>query len=203
MYYIFLLYWGFALTGLTVKLLNLQMVRMNRVVDSQSLQSLLTEAGASQVALSEHTFLDEMAPGVKNGCHVVVIPVADLDKLSINAIRYAKLLSGKIVAVHILLDPSDRDRMESQWKMQNLDIPLLILESPNGSLIGPLTTYVDGIRRHLKGSVVTIVLPVLVTLKWWHRYLHNQTARLIESYFQQEAGVATVRVPFLLETSEK
>src|SRR5208337_1236364 len=115
------------------------MVRMNKLVDSQSLQSLLTEVGASQVAVSEHSSLDEMGLAVKSGYHLVVIPVADVDRLSINAISYAKLFSGKIVAVHILLNPSDRDRMESQWKRQHIDIPLLILESPNGSLIGPLT----------------------------------------------------------------
>jgi len=179
------------------------MVRMKTVLDSQPLQSLFTEVGASQVALSERPLLDEMDLDVKSGCHLVVIPVADVDKLSINAIRYAKLLSGTIVAVHILLNPSDRDRMESQWKMQNIDIPLLILESPNGSLIGPLVTYIDGIRRRHQESVVTIVLPVLITQKWWHRYLHGQSACVIEKFFQREAGVVTVRIPFFLARTKK
>lgn len=74
----------------------------------------------------------------------------------------------------------------------------IILESPDGSLIWPLTAFVDGIRSSHKESVVTIVLPVLITLKWWHRFLHNQSARLIERAFQEEAGVVTVRVPFFL-----
>jgi hypothetical protein len=87
--------------------------------------------------------------------------------------------------------------------MQNIDIPLFILESPNGSLIGPPTAYGDGIRRRHKKSFVTIVLPVLITLKWWHRYLHNQTARSIEKAFQREAGVATVRIPFFLESNNE
>ena len=134
----------------------------------------------------------------KSGHHFVVIPVANVDKLSINAIRYAKYLSGEIVAVHILLNPSDSNEMETRWKKHNIDIPLVILESSNGSLIEPLMTYVDGIRCRHKASVVTIVLPVLITPKLWHRYLHNQTARLIESYFRQGAGVVTVRVPFIL-----
>ena len=141
-----------------------------------------------------------MAPDTKNGDHFVVIPVANVDKVSMNAIRYSKLFRGAIVAVHVLLNPSCRQEMESQWKLQNIDIPLLILESSNGSIIEPLTTYVDGIRSGHKDSVVTILLPVLITLKWWHRYLHGQTARLIESYFQREAGVLTVRVPFFLNS---
>jgi hypothetical protein len=173
------------------------------LIHSQSSHSLFSVVGASQVAASEYPLVHEMALDRKGGYHFVVIPVADVDKLSINAIRYAKLLSGEIVAVHILLNPSNRDKMEYRWKRQNTDIPLFILESANGSLIGPLTAYVDGIRRRQKENVVTIVLPVLVGLKWWHRYLHNQTARSIEKAFQREAGVATVRIPFFLESNNE
>jgi hypothetical protein len=141
-----------------------------------------------------------MASDAKNGDHFVVIPVANVDKVSMNAIRYSKPFRGAIVAVHVLLNPSCRQEMESQWKLQNIDIPLLILESSNGSIIEPLTTYVDGIRSGRKDSVGDILLPVLITLKWWHRYLHGQTARLIESYSQRDAGVLTVPVPFFLNS---
>ncbi|MGO9379953.1 MAG: hypothetical protein ACLPN1_03895 [Dissulfurispiraceae bacterium] len=172
------------------------MTDMNRLIESQSLQSRFSTVVASQVATSKYPLLDEMALDAKRGHHFVVILVANLDKVSMNAIRYAKLFSGEIVAVHILLNSSERQEMESQWEKQNIDIPLLLLESSNDSIIEPLTTYVDGIHHSHKESVVTIVLPVLLTLKWWHRYLHGQTARLIESHFKLEAGVVTVRVPF-------
>lgn len=132
------------------------------------------------------------------GNHFVVIPVAEVNMPVMNAISYAKVLNGEIVAVHILLKPSDRAGLECRWKMQNIDIPLVILESPYGSLIGPLMAYVDEIHRCNKESVVTIVLPVLIGLKRRHRFLHNQTARLIERAFQSKAGVVTVRVPFSL-----
>ncbi len=174
------------------------MTEMNKWINLQSLQSLLSGAGASQVAFSEHPLLDVMALNAKSGHHFVVIPIANVDKLSMNAIRYAKLFSGEIVAVHILLNPSDKDNIKYQWKKQNIDIPLVLFESSNGSLIEPLMTYVDGIRCRHKESVVTIVLPVLVTLKWWHRYLHDQTARLIERVAQRDAGVVTVRVPYFI-----
>jgi len=179
------------------------MIETDKLIHSQSSQALFSVAGASEAGVSGHPLLDELALHAKGGYHFVVIPVADVDKLSMNAIRYAKLLSGEIVAVHILLNPSDREKMEYRWKMQNIDIPLFILESPNDSLLGPLMVYVDGLRRRHKESFVTIVLPVLITLKWWHRYLHNQTVRLIERAFQREAGVVTVGVPFFLESNNE
>lgn len=170
---------------------------MNKLIHSQSLQSLFSVTGESQAAVTKHPLLYETAPDAKGG--FVVIPVADVDQLSMNAISYTKLLGGEIVAVHILLNPSDRDKMEYRWKLQNMDIPLYIVESPHSSIIEPLMTYVDAIHRRHNESTVTIVLPVLITLKWWHRYLHNQTVRLIERAFQRETGVTTVRVPFFLE----
>lgn len=168
------------------------------MIHSQSLQPFFSAYGASPAAVLEHPSLDNMDFDGDDGYNFVVVPVEDADKMSMNAIRYAKILSGEIVAVHILLNPFDSDGMEYRWKLQHIDIPLIILESPDGSLIWPLTAFVDGIRSSHKESVVTIVLPVLITLKWWHRFLHNQSARLIERAFQEEAGVVTVRVPFFL-----
>ena len=131
------------------------MTEMNKLIDSKSSQVLFSVDGASQVAFAEHPLLDVMALNAKSGHHFVVIPVANVDKLSMNAIRYAKLFSGEIVAVHILLNPSDRDNIKYQWKKQNIVIPLVLLESSNGSLIEPLMTYVDGIRCRHKESVVS------------------------------------------------
>jgi hypothetical protein len=142
--------------------------------------------------------VDDTDYSPKRGNHFVVIPVEDVDKMSMNAIRYAKILSGETVAVHILINPADRDEIEYRWKLQNIDIPLLILDSHDASLIRPLTAFVDGIRNSHKESVITIVLPVLIGLKWWQRLLHNQTAGLIEKAFQSKEGVVTVRVPFSL-----
>jgi len=165
---------------------------------SQSLYRDFDVPGASQIAVAEHVMFDDMKLGPENGNRFVVIPVAGVDKTVMNAIRYAKRLFGSIVAVHILLDPSDKDRIEHQWKMQRLDIPLVVLESPNSSILGPLTEYVDGIRLRHEGSVVNVVLPVIATSKWWQRFLFNQTARLIERAFEGKEGVATIRVPFSL-----
>jgi len=144
---------------------------------------------------------NNMIIGPKNGNHFLVVPVAGVDKAVINAVRYAKLIAGNIVAVHILLDPSDKDRIESEWRMQSIDVPLIILESPNASIIEPLKEYVDRIRLRNNGSVVTVVLPVIATSKWWQRFLFNHTARLIETAFESKAGVATIRVPFSLMRS--
>ncbi len=166
---------------------------------SVHLNSFFSAPGAYQSAATGHVLLDNtIFFNPKNRNRFLVVPVAGVDKAVINALQYAKLIAGNVVAVHILLNPSDKDRIGSQWKMQSIDVPLIILESPNASIIEPLREYVDSIRLHNKESVVTIVLPVIATSKWWLRFLFNGTARLIERAFEGKAGVATIRIPFSL-----
>ena len=80
--------------------------KMNEMIRSQSLQLLCSADGASQAAVLENPLPDEATLDAK-GDHFVVVPVAEVNKVSMNAIRYAKVLNGEIVAVHILLKPSD------------------------------------------------------------------------------------------------
>lgn len=168
------------------------------MMHSQSLYRDFDVPGASQIAVAGHVPFDDVKLGPVNGNRFVVIPVAGVDRTVTNAIRYAKKLIGDVSAVHILLAPSDKDRIENQWKKQGIDIPLMILESPNSSILGPLTEYVAGLHLRHKGSVVTVVLPVLATSKWWQRFLFNQTAKLIERALEGKKGVVTIRVPFSL-----
>jgi len=168
------------------------------MINSQSLYSFFDVPGTSQLAVAGQVMFDKIKLAPKDGNRFVVVPVSGVDKGVINAIQYAKGLLGNISAVHILLNPSDKNIIEAQWKMQDIDIPLIVLESPNISILEPLTEYVDGIRLRNERSVVIVVLPVIATSKWWHRFLFNQTARLIEKAFEGKEGVATIRVPFSL-----
>ncbi len=159
---------------------------------------LANKPSAAQIAVAGHAIFDDMYFDPTHGNHFIVIPVVGLDKPVINAIRYAKHLEGSVSAVHILLDYCDRDKIEEQWERYKIDVPLFILESPDRSILEPLTEYIDRILRSNKESHVTVVLPVIITVKWWQRFLFNQTARLIEKAFQDKACVTTIRVPFSL-----
>lgn len=164
--------------------------------------SFLNTSGAPQLAVAGPVppYNTKFDPG--SGNNIIVVPVGEVDKAVMNAVSYTKLLAGNIFAVHVLLNPSNRERIESLWKKHEPDIPLIVLESPDVSIVGPLRGYVNGIRISNERSTVTIVLPVLATSKWWHRFLFNRTARLIEKAFEGMTGVVTVRVPFSLANIE-
>ncbi len=156
------------------------------------------EFGSTKVSNMKHTSVEDLSHDPNRGNHFVVIPVEEVNKPAMNALQYARLLGGQATAVHVLIDSSDRDGFEYRWKLYTTDIPLFILGSPNGSVLEPLREFVDELLKRNKRSIVTILLPVITGLKWWQRFLHNQTELLIERTFQSKDGVVTVRVPFSL-----
>jgi hypothetical protein len=153
---------------------------------------------SSPVSIAKYTAVEDLNFVPQWGTHFIAIPVSEVNRPVMNALRYARLLGGRTVAIHILLNSSNRDGLENQWKMHNIDIPLLVLDSWDDSFLEPLTKFVDEILQKHKKSVVTILLPVITGLKWWQRFLHNGTEQLIERAFRDRTGVITIRVPFLL-----
>jgi len=150
-----------------------------------------------QVTIVRHTSPHDAAQGSIYSDNFVLIFVEDLNKPVMNAIRYASLLAGEIVAIHIQINLEDKERIGDRWKKLGVEIPLVVLDSTNGSVIQSLTAFIDRMCRQKQGFV-TMVLPVLAGLKWWQRFLHNHTACLIEKALRRREGVITVRVPFPL-----
>ena len=167
----------------------------------QALERLSRVPGDPPISLVGHPSSHEVVFSARDREHFVLILVEDLNKPVMNAIRYARLLSGETVAIHVQINPSDRERIEERWKDRGIDVPLVVLDSADGSIIRPLTVFIDGIRKRQKRSLFIFLLPELIDLKWWQRFLHNQTARLIERAFQGDDGVVTIRVPFPLTGS--
>ena len=70
--------------------------------------------------------------------HAIVVPVARLNKQTVNALRYSSSLSAQVTAVHVASDPEKADELEAQWTRWSQGIPLVVIESPYRSLTAPL-----------------------------------------------------------------
>lgn len=136
------------------------------------------------------------APPSRN---VVLVPVPRLHRGVVSALNYARTLSGDVRAIYIETDPAGTKALKAEWTRYGEDIPLVIMESPYRSLIGPLTRYVDAVQRERTDDVVTIVLPELVSRKPWHRLLHNQYAPLLRLAFSNRRDVVLTNVRYFLE----
>jgi hypothetical protein len=137
-------------------------------------------------------------PEVEFQHHSVIVPVSGVQKAVVNAIKYAKVLSGDVVAVYVCFNPEDTELVRRKWEKFGMGVPLRVLESPYRSVIEPLMIYIEDVRKLHSEGVITVVLPEFVPQKWWHHLLHNQTALLIKGNLLFKQGVVATSVPLHL-----
>src|SRR6185295_7860894 len=99
------------------------------------------------------------------GRHHVLVPIGDVHRGVVGAIRYALAMSPSARAVYIEVDVESRIRLEERWAKWASGMPLVVLRTPYRSVIGPLLDYVDRLQEETPGSIVTIVLPEFVPVR--------------------------------------
>jgi hypothetical protein len=92
--------------------------------------------------------------------------------------------------------------MREEWETLGTDVPLVIIESPYRSLVGPLLSYIDEIDRQQPNDTLTVVLPEFVARHWWEHALHNQTALRIKAAVLFRSGTVVTSVPHHLQRHE-
>ena len=136
--------------------------------------------------------------------HKVVVPVSGIHRGTLPAMRFARSLSKDVTAVMVDVEPEVTTVVREKWVTWGYDIPLLVLESPYRSTIGPLLDYLADLdRREPDRGLAVVVLPEFVTATRWHSILHNQTAQLIKRVLIYQRGYTAknrviIDVPFHL-----
>jgi hypothetical protein len=133
--------------------------------------------------------------------HAVVL-VSRLHLPTMRAISYAKATRpSTLEALTIQIDEADTADLLRQWDEHDLDIPLVILESPYREITRPVLNYVRGLRRESPRDVVTVFVPEYVVGRWWEQLLHNQSALRLKARLLFEPGVMVTSVPWQLHSS--
>jgi amino acid transporter len=127
--------------------------------------------------------------------HVVVVPIARLNRPAVQALRYAQALSPDVTAVHVATDPVKALEMEEAWPKWGRGIPLTIVESPYRSLTRPLLQYLSELKRHERAETVTVVLPEYVPDSIWQHLLHGQAAQFLKLSLLFTPGFVVTSVP--------
>jgi amino acid transporter len=150
------------------------------------------ETVASQLSLE-----DAPPPTPVEG--TILVLVGDLHRGVVRALQYAQSLSPTAKAVYVETDPERTHRLEQRWGKWGMGVPLVVLNSPYRSVLGPLMDYIDQMQRQRgENHVVTIVLPEFIPAKWWQQLLHNQTALLIKGQLLFHKNVVVTDVPYHL-----
>ena len=136
--------------------------------------------------------------------HRVIMPVSGIHQGTMEALRYAKLLSDDVTAVHVSMDPNETEKVQKKWKLWGEGTRLIILDSPYRLFIEPLLKYLEEIiDRRQPNETITIVVPQFIPSKRWHQALHMRTADLLRQELLSKPGVVVTDVPYQVYKQEK
>jgi hypothetical protein len=147
--------------------------------------------------------MPESAPTLRRAARQrVVMPVGDIDKVALAAVDFARELSGRVTAVHLVDDREEAEEYRARWEKMIPDIPLLIVESPYRAFVAPMLAYVESLERAEPDVRITVVLPHFVPRHWWERLLHDQDALGLKPHLRKRPRVGVVDFPYRLEEGE-
>jgi hypothetical protein len=161
------------------------------VLPSNPLMNLPGRAGES----------DSKSPGgpkLQRIEHLIVMPVAGLNKVTLSTLAYARSLNHNVVAVHVATDeePEQIDELEGRWHEWLPDVPLVIVESPYRSLLRPLLAYIDALHRQQPNRVLTVVIPEFVDSLGWEYLLHKQAALRLKGALLLRPDIVVINMPY-------
>ncbi|MBW4568147.1 MAG: APC family permease [Tolypothrix carrinoi HA7290-LM1] len=127
--------------------------------------------------------------------HPAVVVVGQLNRGTVEALDYARTIADEIVAVHVDLNSTDREKLQEKWRNLESDIPLEIIDSPYRSVIEPIVDFVAQFEEQHQGVFTTVIIPAFVTRNWWDSLLHNQTTLFLKTALRakQSRVITTVR----------
>jgi amino acid transporter len=129
--------------------------------------------------------------------HRVILPVSGVHQGSLEALRYARLLSSDVTAVHVSIDPVETEKVKHKWEKWGEGTRLVIVDSPYRLFLEPLLAYLEEIiAQRQPNETITIVVPEFVPSERWHSFLHMQTAKLLRSELLSKPGVVVTNVPY-------
>jgi amino acid transporter len=129
---------------------------------------------------------------------VAVVPIGDLNDVQLQTLALARRLADEVVAVFISDDPEKINEIKRKWEVWGNHVPLEIIESPYRSIVRPLLNYLDAVDAQNEGRTLMVVLPEMVYGRWWHQFLHNQTALRLKAALLFRPGTVVVNVPYHL-----
>jgi amino acid transporter len=129
--------------------------------------------------------------------HRVIVPISTVHPGTLAALRYARMLSDDITAVHISMEPDDTEKVRRKWEMWGRGTRLVIVDSPYRLFLEPLLDYIDEIIASRQANeTITIVVPQFVASKSVYKALHMQTAEMLRRELLATPGVVITEVPY-------
>ena len=131
------------------------------------------------------------------GRHRVIVPLSNVHQGTLAALRYARMLSDDVTAIHISIEPVDTEKVRKKWEKWGRGTRLVIIDSPYRLFLEPLLVYIEEIlSTRQPNEIITIVVPHFVSRQRIYKTLHMQTAELLRRELLATPGVVITEVPY-------
>ena len=154
--------------------------------------------------LAKHLSLDYFTERPPSTRHRVIVPIGGVHQGTLEALRYARLLSPDVTAVHVSVDPAQAERVEQKWQIWGEGVRLVVLDSPYRLMLEPLLDYIEDVCAcRQPNETVTIIVPQFVPDHWFDNLLHTQTAILLRLALLFRKGIVVTDVPYHVDGSSQ
>lgn len=132
----------------------------------------------------------------------VVVPVDDVNKISLGAVGMAREISSHVTALHLTDNPEEAERFRDRWERVAPDVPMIIIESPYRAFVAPVVAFIEHLEQTEPDKHITIVLPTVKERHWWEGLLHNRDIQRIRPVLNEHPSVQLLDFPFDIESGE-
>ena len=131
------------------------------------------------------------------GRHRILVPISNVHQGTLAALRYARMLSDDVTAVHVSIEPEDTGKVRKRWEKWGRGTRLVIVDSPYRLFLEPLLVYIEEILSSRQpNEIITIVVPHFVPSHRIHNTLHMQMAEMLRRELLTTPGVVITEVPY-------
>lgn len=149
--------------------------------------------------MSEQLHLSAAKDAPAIGKNIVVVPVSTPTAVVAETMRYAKMLSNKVIALNVATDEEAAAKLKQKWAEWSPEDELTVIYSPYRLVVKPILQYIEKLEKHKNPhDFITVIIPEFETRKWWHRLLHNQTGWILRTVLILKKNVAVTTIPYHL-----
>lgn len=150
--------------------------------------------------LADDLSLSDYGPAPRLRRQRVFLPISGVHKGTLKALHYARSISSDITAVYVAIDEAQTKRIQGRWQKWTSDIPLVVIDSPYRELMHPLVAYIESqAEKSQADEMINVIVPEFIPSRWWHNFLHMQTATWLHLALRHIPGVVVVDVPYQVE----
>ncbi len=135
--------------------------------------------------------------------HRVIMPVSGVHQGTLAALRYARMLSDDVTAVHVVIEPADAEKIRAKWETWGDGVRMVMLDSPYRLFIEPILGYISDIAATRQpGETITVVVPEFVSENRLSGALHTNTANILRDQLKNKHGIVITNVPYHVHEEE-